>query len=383
MTRIGAGLSTAADVAEATASAAQDACERLGGAAPDLAFLFLSPAHLDAAEAAAATATEALAPARVVGCVAQGVVGRARELEEGPAAAVWAASLPGGRVEPFHATAFETDDAVEVTGVPDLDDASLLALFVDPFTFPPAPLLGGLNADAPGLPVVGGLAVAGRAPGDTALLLDGEVHAEGAVGAVVGGVSIRPLVSQGCAPIGRDAVVTSAEGNVVFELAGEPALDRLQAEVASLAPAERALAARGLLAGIVVDENRPSYGRGDYLVRGVLGADRESGAIAIGEEVRVGQTLRFHVRDATSADDDLREALGELGGERAAGALLFTCNGRGTGMFGAPDHDARLVTSALGTDAIAGFFCGGEIGPVGARSFLHGFTATMAVFLED
>ena len=119
-------------------------------------------------------------------------------------------------------------------------------------------------------------------------------------------------------------------------------------------------------------------------MRGLLGADEDSGALAIGEPVRVGQTLRFHVRDARSADEDLRLGLaGALEGSAAAGALLFTCNGRGTNMFPAPDHDAHAVAKALGGDAVGGFFCAGEIGPVGGKPFLHGFTATLAIFLSD
>jgi len=184
------------------------------------------------------------------------------------------------------------------------------------------------------------------------------------VGALVSGVSVATVVSQGCSPIGEDAVVTSADGHVVFELAGRPALERLRSEIRALPPQRQRLAAQGILAGLVVDENRSEYRRGDYLMRGLLGADEQSGAIAIGEEVRVGQTLRFHVRDAVSADEDLNEALDSvLGGSGAAGALLFTCNGRGTSMFPEPDHDARPVASALGAPALAGLFCGGEIGP--------------------
>jgi small ligand-binding sensory domain FIST len=179
--------------------------------------------------------------------------------------------------------------------------------------------------------------------------------------------------------------VTAAEGNVVLELAGQPALERLREVVASLTPAERALAAQGLLAGLVIDENRPEYARGDYLMRGVLGADEDSGAIAVGEQVRVGQTLRFHARDAGSAEEDLRLTLDEtLAGsrEKPAGALLFSCNGRGRAMFDRPDHDSGALAEALGDESLAGFFCGGEIGPVGGRTFLHGFTATAAIFLD-
>jgi small ligand-binding sensory domain FIST len=180
-------------------------------------------------------------------------------------------------------------------------------------------------------------------------------------------------------------VITHAEDNVVFELAGEPALERLKGDVATLTPdQERSAAAGGVLAGLVIDENRADYGRGDYLMRGLIGLDEEAGALAIGEPVRVGQTLRFHVRDAVSADEDLRANLADaVDPHRAAGALLFTCNGRGAGMFSTPDHDARAVGEALGDDAVAGFFCAGEIGPVGGKPFLHGFTATLAVFLEN
>ena len=256
-------------------------------------------------------------------------------------------------------------------------------MLADPFTFPSGPFLAKLNDERPGTPLVGGIAAGGGRPGAQALLVDDEVHSEGAVGAVLSGVRVLTVVSQGCAPIGRDAVITSAEGNLVYELAGQPALERLRSEIASLAPDEQRLAARGILAGLVIDENRSEYGRGDYLVRAVLGADDESGALAVGERVRVGQTLRFHVRDARSADEDLRRALADaIPRGDAAGALLFTCNGRGTGMFSEADHDASAVSDALGSDALAGFFCGGEIGPVGGRSFLHGFTATLAVFLH-
>ena len=178
-------------------------------------------------------------------------------------------------------------------------------------------------------------------------------------------------------------MITRCEDNLVYELAGRPALEFLRTLLAGLDADERLLAAEGLLAGLVIDENRPEYDAGDFLMRGLLGGDEESGALAIGDAVRVGQTLRFFVRDAGSADADLRRALAHARSDAPpAGALLFTCNGRGTRMFPEADHDARVVTEALQTQALAGFFCGGEIGPVGGKAFLHGFTATLAVFLE-
>ena len=384
-TRIATGLSTRSDAGDAGAEAARDAAAGLAGRV-DLAFLFVSPSHLDELEQAVAAVLETLQPRNLLGCVAQGVVAGTREVERGAGAAVWAATLPAhAQIDLFHTYTLETDEGTAVAGLPAMRAPSLVALLVDPYTFPAAPFLAKLNEEQPGLPVVGGLAAGAGEPEAQALVLNDRVITEGAVGAVVSGVRVLTVVSQGCAPIGRDAVVTNAEGNVVYELAGQPALVRLQNEIAGLTAAERALAARGVLAGLVIDENRAEYGRGDYLMRALLGADEESDALAVGEAVRVGQTLRFHVRDGRTADEDLQESLARALGDagRPAGALLFTCNGRGLHMFGEPDHDARAVTQALGSQAVAGFFCGGEIGPVGGRAFLHGYTATLAVFLED
>ena len=334
-------------------------------------------------EAAAEAVREELAPRHLLGCVAEGVVAGVRELEQGPALAVWAGALPGAEIECFHAAAVQTEDGITVAGFPELDDPGLVALLVDPFTFPAGSFLTSLNEAHERVPLVGGIAAGGGRPGAQALILDDVVHSEGAVGAVVSGPPVFTVVSQGCRPIGHEAVITRCEGNRVDELAGKPALERLRTEIAALSSEEQALAARGLLVGLVIDENRPEYDTGDFLMRGLLGADKASGALVLGETVRVGQTLRFFVRDAASADADLQQTLaGALHRGRPAGALLFTCNGRGTNMFPAPDHDARVVAAALGTQALAGFFCGGEIGPVGGKAFLHGFTATLAIFLE-
>ena len=383
--RVGAGLSASPRAAEAAGEAAREARAALGGAPVDLAFLFVSADHFAEAEEALAAVERELDPGHVLGCVAEGVVGRDRELEDGPAASVWAASLPEAEIETFHSIAFGTDEGVAVNGIPSLDDADLVTFLVDPFTFPAAGFLSKLNEEEDAVPLVGGLAAGGGEPDTQALFLDGEVLHEGAVGAVLRGVRVRTVVSQGCAPVGRDSVITNAEDNVVFELAGEPALERLKGDLGTLTPAQERSAARGgVLAGLVIDENRSEYERGDYLMRGLIGVDEETGALAVGEPVRIGQTLRFHVRDAATADEDLRENLGgAVGADRAAGALLFTCNARGTSLFPEPDHDARAVSQILREDAVAGFFCAGEIGPVGGKPFLHGFTATLAVFLEN
>ncbi len=383
MTRVGAGLSTRPETGPAVAEAATLARADLEGAPADLAFLFLTREHLAGADEAAAAVRDELLPRHLLGCVAQGVVGGAQELEAGPAASVWAASLPGASIETFHAIAEAGATDPDVPGLPDLTGADVVVLLIDPFTFAADAVLERAAHDHPDLPFVGGIAIGGESPGEQALVADQELRPEGAVGAVLRGAQVDVLVSPGCAPLGREAVITGAEGNVVHELAGQPALDRLRETIASLSAREQALASRGILAGLVIDENKPEYGSSDFLMRPLIGADESSGAIAIGERVRVGQTLRFHARDARSAHEDLELTLGRgLRHEPAgpAGALLFTCNGRGAAMFGAPDHDSKALVTAIQRPAVAGFFCGGEIGPVGSRSFLHGFTATMAVF---
>jgi small ligand-binding sensory domain FIST len=379
---IATGLATADAGVDSFAEAASRAALGLGGAPVDLALVFAGMDNLDHVEDGLAAVQERLRPQALVGCGAQGVVGEGRELERG-GVVVWAASLPGGELEAFHLEALAASDSVAVAGMPELEDADAAIMLVDPYSFPAEPLLDQLALDYPGLPVVGGLASAGAGPGMDVLMCDEELCESGAVGVTLTGVDVRPCVSQGARPIGPEMAITAAEDNVIHELASRPALERLQSAIGELDDLERALAVQGLLIGIVIDENRPEYLRGDFLVRGLLGADEETGALTVGERVRVGQTVRMQVRDGASADEDLRDALaGVVEGLSGppAGALLFTCNGRGSNMFEAPNHDAAALQQAFGSVPAAGFFCAGEIGPVGKRSFVHGFTATLAVF---
>ena len=222
--RIGAGLSTSESAWDAATEAAREArAGALGGAEVDLAFVFLSPGHLDEAEAAAEAVREELAPRHLLGCVAEGVVAGVRELEQGPGVAVWAGALPGAEIECFHAAAGQTEEGTAVAGFPELEAPGLVALLVDPFTFPVESFLTRLNEAHERIPLVGGIAAGGGQPGAQALILDEAVHAEGAVGAVVSGLPVLTVVSQGCRPIGREAVITRCEGNFVYELAGKEA----------------------------------------------------------------------------------------------------------------------------------------------------------------
>lgn len=383
--RIGSGLSTHGDPRVGGIEAASAARAALGRTPADLALVFASGAHLAAPEATLEGVHEALRPRELIGCAAGGVLGGDREIESGTGVAVWAAALDGAQAIPFEVEAEPADEGVVVSGLPDVAGAAGTILLADPRSLPTDGVLRELHAQGPGVPVLGGLASAATADGAGALFLGERIAEGGAVGARLDGVELLPCVSQGAAPLGPEMTITAGEGNLIQELAGRPALTKLREVVTEeLSDHDRALLAGGLLIGIVVDGGKPDYQQGDFLVRGVIGADAEAGTIAVGVAVRPGQVVRLHARDAASADRDLREALGlrrrALGGAPPAGTLLFSCNGRGQGMFGVPDHDAEVLARELGGAPAAGFFAAGEIGPVGGENFVHGFTATLAIF---
>jgi small ligand-binding sensory domain FIST len=381
--QIGTGLSTVHDPLDAGADAATQAAASLDRS-PELVLVFATGAHLAAPEATLEGVREASSPEVLLGCGAGGVLGDGRELESGTAVAVWAAAFGTGVLAPFHLRFEQDDGPPRITGLPSIERSRGVIMIPDPYSFPTDALLSELALKAPGVPVLGGLESA-RTEDDTAALMFGdEVRTDGAVGVSLEDIELLPCVSQGAAPLGPELTITAAEGNVIEELAGRPALETLQRVVSRLPERERALIAGGLLMGIVVDAGKSDYQQGDFLVRGIAGADPDTGRVAVAAEVHEGQVIRLHARDASSAHDDLRRQLrlrmDAAGDGGPAGALVFSCNGRGAEMFGPCDHDASTVAEELGGAPAAGFFAAGEIGPVGGRSFLHGFTATVAVF---
>jgi small ligand-binding sensory domain FIST len=373
--KAGAGISAAHDPLSGAAEAAALAAAGLNGRPADMVLVFASGEHLLAPEATLEGVRNVIETDALVGCGAGGVLAGGRELESGTGVSVWAASFDDvGKVTPFHAELTGDEQERAVVGLPELDRSSGVIMLADPYSFPTDSVLTLLTDAAPGVPVLGGLASARTSDGQTALFAGDEVVEGGAVGVSLEGIEMLPCVSQGAAPVGREVTITAAEGNVITELAGRPALETVEEIVGELSEHERALIVGGLLIGIVVDGGKPDYEQGDFLVRGVIGADLESGSLAVGTTVRPGQVLRVHARDAESADQDLRRALRlrlEAMGQAPPG---------GTAMFGVPDHDAAAVQEELQGVPAAGFFAAGEIGPVGGRSFMHGFTATLAVF---
>ena len=379
------GVSTAPDAGKAAVEAATHARDELAGEAPSLAVLLVSRPHTENAVDVLNAVQETVEPPALIGCVAQAIVAGRHEFEDDAAVAVWLAS--GLAAETFQLDFVRTGSGGLLTGYRfDRTAHDLHLLLPDPYTFPSSLLIEHLNTDLPGTTVAGGVVSGGLGPGDTRLFRNRDVLTSGVVGVRLPGLHGVPIVSQGCRPIGRPYIVTGADSAWITELGGRPPLVRLREIVEEMPRDEQDLVSHGLQIGIVVDEHLAAPGQGDFMIRGLLGAEPSTGAIEMGEVVEVGATVQFQVRDAVGADKDLRLAL-----ERAAaqlpgppvGALLFTCNGRGRRMFGVADHDASTIEDLLGGIPLAGFFAAGEIGPIAGRNALHGFTASMVLFIDD
>jgi small ligand-binding sensory domain FIST len=358
------------------------------GGPPDLAVLFASPGFEDGVDGAGPAVRRATGARHLLGCTGIGTLGTEGEHEAGSSASLLLARLPGTRIQPL-ALDGEVPEALAdpealrgAIGVPGEEAPSFL-LLADPYTTDADAWLAALDAAYPGRPVIGGLASGGSHPGVHRLWLDSETRAEGVAGIALcgGSAEIRPLVSQGCRPVGRRFVVTAAAGSRLLKLAGRPAVAALRETLDALPEEDRPLAQRGVHLGRVAHEARPEFRRGDFLIRNILDFNPGDGSLGVGDLPRRGQTVQFQLRDAASATEDLRELLDEAAAEGpASAALLFSCGGRGTHMFGTPHHDITLLRDRLGPVPVAGFFCNGEIGPVGPRSFVHGFTASLALF---
>jgi small ligand-binding sensory domain FIST len=381
-------LSTAPDAARAAEEAGQAALKGLGRT-PDLAVAFYSP-HLAADAADMAQVLNARLGAKaLLGILGESVIAGSREVEDRPGVSVWLAAWDDDvSVDAFHLDLEQTPDGPTLFGWPDAMfeadlEKSLLVTFGDPYTFPAVDLfLPTLNDDYPGLRVAGGMASSPTGAGTPSLILNGEVKEQGAVGALLRGAKFRTVVSQGCRPVGKPMVVTKGQDNVIAELGGQTPLEYLRKLLEEVTPSEKELMQRGLLIGVAITEYKDEFKRGDFLIRNLLGLDPRTGALALTDRVRRGQTVQFHVRDADTAGEDLKELLrsATASGMKPAGGLLFSCNGRGTRMFPGPDHDAKMVQGEVGPLALAGFFAAGELGPIGGKNFIHGFTASAVLF---
>ena len=382
------------DLAGALERCATRVGEELGPTAPaSLVVVFVSAAYANASHHMPQLLRAHFPDTVVLGCSAAGVIGSGLEIEGRPAVALTAGHLPGVRVTTFRATSQtfpspdEPPDAwMRLVGVT-ADERPHFLILMDPFSTPGEDLLAGLDFAFPAAVKIGGLASGGQTSGSHALYLGQDIYRDGVVGvALSGDIVVDTVVAQGCRPIGEPQRITKCHQNILLELDGEPPLAYLHKLYQMLPPRDQDLVNGNLFLGIAIDplltlgDVRP----GDFLIRNLLGADQEQGTLAIGEQLREGQFVQFHVRDAiTSAEDLQRQLIRYLestGADSPVGALLFQCNGRGMHLYGKPNHDTDLFRKCVGSVPLGGFFCNGEIGPVGGTTYLHGYTSSFAIF---
>ena len=380
-------LSTEGEVEQALPSLVAQIREQMKGRRIDAAFVFLSQHFFRSTAAISSGLRQALQPQVLLGCTGESIIGHDQEIEQKPAMALVAAYLPAVTLTPFalyeewSRLAGQPDALRRTIGAP--ADPKLVIMLADPFSTQMDKVFDTFQAAYGELPIVGGMASGSRQPNGNSLLLNEQIYHSGAVALALSGTfDVDVIVSQGCRPIGDTFTITQAHRNLIQTLDGEPALLQLQGLFSELPDEDRMLIQQtGLFVGRAIQPNREILGRGDFLIRGVMGVDQRSGAIAVGDYIQDDQIIQFHVRDAETAEEDLHMMLfPQTLYAPASGALLFSCNGRGTRLYGHPNGDVSIIQQALGGVSLAGFFCAGELGPIGGRNFVHGHTASLVLF---
>ena len=379
---------------EAVTQVSEQILANLDGQHPDLAVVFISSHHMPSYVVAPELLAETLGAKVLIGCSAAGVIGGGQEVERRPGIAISAAILPGVELSPFHLNQDELpspdagpEEWQALLGIR-AEDCPAIMLLPDPFTLRSEHLLAGLDFAFPSTIKIGGLASGGGQPGANALFINDRSVRSGAVGvAFTGDLAVETVVAQGCRPIGEPFIVTQSEINVISKLGDQTPLEVLRDLFEAAETREKRLIRRSLQIGIIMDRLAQNSNEGEFLIRNVLGADEDDGTLAVGELVQEGQVVQFFVRDAQAADEDLRMMLEEYidnldEGDIPASALLFSCIGRGQYLYGSPDHDTSMFTDMVADIPVTGFFSNGEIGPLGDQTFLHGYSASFALFKQ-
>jgi small ligand-binding sensory domain FIST len=359
-----------------------------GDTPPDLVVMFVARDYADSSKELVARAREQTRAGTLVGCFGNGCIGSGRELERIPGLSLLALWLPSTEIHAMHIDQPRLQALGSGDSAPILDDSvDAWVVLTEPYRLDVAQLVEFLARSSPGVPVVGGMASSEDRSHRTELFIDDAVYQDGAIAiGLRGGIEVLPIVSQACEPIGEPWTVTEVDRTSVLTISGRPAIDVMIETVAALDPDEQRRAKRHLLVGFAGNEYCDEFHRGDFLIRGVLGVDHERAAIIVGDRPRVGQTIQFQMRDPLVADIDLHQHLletrAQLGKRRPIAGLMASCAGRGSGLFGKPDHDAAALQAAFGPLALAGFRSVGEIGPIGNRIGLHSYAASIGLIVE-
>jgi small ligand-binding sensory domain FIST len=365
---------------------------QLGTRPVSLGLVFMSPKFFPHAQATLEILRVHARIPLLAGCSSASLVAGSHEIEDATGIVLALYSLPGAELKGFRFTQTQVDEADAASywplesGVDPKRSNGWLA-FIDPFHLDAESWIRSWNKSFAPLPVFGGLASGVFSEQATQVYLNGEVFEDGGVAISVGGdVKLSGVISQGCTPIGETWTLTRVEQNLIHQIANRPAYAVLAETVQKLSPADQQKARGNLFIGLVVNEYLEDFHRGDFLVRNLIGGDPNSGVLAVAALPRAGQTMQFHRRDAVAANEDMGELLEhakeKIGGATIYGGCLCCCNGRGKNLFGAPNHDAEQVQKELGPIGLAGFYGNGEIGPVGEKNYLHGFTASLALFVK-
>lgn len=379
-----AALSRSPDSATAIHESVEGILDRLGGN-PDIAVVFFTPDHNNRAEEICAELHHGLGPETLIGASASGVIAGALEVEHGPGIAVWAARVPGARAQSFALEFEHSGDGGLVRGWPDVGEEASVVLLADPYSFPLSPFLSSLRKNAKMPSIVGGVVSGGSRPGSNRIIIDHRVQTGGVAGLVMDGMAaVEPLVAQGCCPVGHRFVVTRCEDNVVLELDNQPAYQSLARMLEGLNEEESRRFRHAPQVGLGKVSSLGELGPSGFVIRGVVGIDPDSGAVAVSDQVHDGMALQFHARDKTTAHHQMVDALGLASGlyPEAAGALMFACTGRGEGLFGKPSHDAGITSVYFPDLPVAGMFSAGEIGTVCGMPYIHGFSISMGLLVE-
>ena len=384
-------VSEQAKLEQAIVECAAGVLSNLEDAVPDLAVIFVSPHHESEYDNVAGLVRQHLPSAKVFGCSGGGIIGNGVEVEQRPGVSITCASLPDVEIVDFH---------LEGDSLPDLDagpgsweelvkvsssQAPQFVMLADPFSFPVQNLLMGMDFAFSQSAKIGGLASGAQQQGGNALFLNDRVHRSGAIGlALHGNITVDTVVAQGCRPIGQPMRITESKENLLLQLDGQPPLNTLKQLFEHMSPRDQDLMRHSLFLGVVMDEFIDSPKHGDFLIRNVVGMDARTGVLAIGELLKEGQLVQFHLRDAETSAEDLTAVLERYATDnrenQVHGALLFSCLGRGQYLYGRPNHDTDIFHEKLGPVPLGGFFCNGEIGPVSGTTFLHGYTSSFGIF---
>ena len=384
-------ISEQPDLEQAVEECTSKILEQLENDVPNLAVTFVSPHHQSEYDRVVGLVRQRLGSSSVLGCSGGGIIGNGQEVEQRPALSITAAVLPGVEIVEYH---LEGDDLPGLDAAPDAwqslvnvtpGQSPQFVMLADPFSFPVPNLLVGLDYAFSDAAKIGGLASGAQQRGGNALFVGDQVYRSGAVGvALHGNITVDTVVAQGCRPVGQPMRITKCTGNMLAELDGQQPMTVLKELFQSSGDRDRELMRTSLFLGVLMDDLLDDPRQGDFLIRNVVGMDDRSGVLAIGEDLKEGQLVQFHLRDAQTSADDLAEVLERYALEnrenQAQGALLFSCLGRGEYLYGRPNHDTDLFHEKLGSVPLGGFFCNGEIGPVSGTTFLHGYTSSFGIF---